>query len=602
MEWAALSGDEVEAVLSNLLYNEFERALRVRPSQGDFGIDVIVPTPENRWDVYQIKKFSQNLTSNQKGQVEDSFRRVILALVRRNVPLNNWYLVMPLDPTLDNLLDWFQALPQNEITAMATDPEIGLTEQEKLDIHAWLATPGRIIDWKGLDFCQKLTGDYPYVVDYYLHGGRERLREAVADLAKLLSRDATLPETELQSTPGSGEAALLQPAEIRDHLIRLDRVLDTDPHFRYGHSIEPNRPDLRPEPGLLAATQESLAGGRWLTFKIYQRSAQSLDERPIPIELEFDFEDAPADRESFDLWRKYGKPFEGTARFKVDFPGGLHGEATAGHVRLTPADGEGNRHVNRMRIVGPDGTVTPALRFSMTTTTGIEGTGLWAQGEDETNTVTVETLIDTSDMSGKINFAVRPLAGLLAERCLPAVTFSSHLVAPNVIEVAAEFGDFAKFTDIATAEPLVAPAVVRLVQSLATIQRRASVPILIPDVSEMEDAELAGIKRAASLVDGHTVVGTWTQMTVERLPGVDLDPNGHYQVAVTKPLTVHINGAVIMLGGVRHEAQSARVTAINATEVQVVPHLNDTVRALYVADAPSCADGKYPVAIRQVPE
>jgi|GEM_PF-2965470 hypothetical protein len=33
VEWAALSGDEVETVLSNLLYNTNERALRIRPSQ-----------------------------------------------------------------------------------------------------------------------------------------------------------------------------------------------------------------------------------------------------------------------------------------------------------------------------------------------------------------------------------------------------------------------------------------------------------------------------------------------------------------------------------------------------------------------------------------
>ena len=44
----------------------------------------------------------------------------------------------------------------------------------------------RVIGWKGLPFCEWLVADYPYVVDFYLHGGRERLREAVADVANEL--------------------------------------------------------------------------------------------------------------------------------------------------------------------------------------------------------------------------------------------------------------------------------------------------------------------------------------------------------------------------------------------------------------------------------
>ena len=30
-----------------------------------------------------------------------------------------------------------------------------------------------MIGWKGLDFCEGFAADYPYVVDYYLHGGAQ---------------------------------------------------------------------------------------------------------------------------------------------------------------------------------------------------------------------------------------------------------------------------------------------------------------------------------------------------------------------------------------------------------------------------------------------
>jgi hypothetical protein len=43
VEWTELGGDEAETVLANLLYSEHPLATRMRPSRGDFGIDVVAP-------------------------------------------------------------------------------------------------------------------------------------------------------------------------------------------------------------------------------------------------------------------------------------------------------------------------------------------------------------------------------------------------------------------------------------------------------------------------------------------------------------------------------------------------------------------------------
>ena len=199
-----------------------------------------------------------------------------------------------------------------------------------------------MIDWKGLNFCENLAADYPYVLDYYLHGSQQRIRDAVADLSKLLHVDMALRHQEVVTPAGSSgreSTALLSLGEVREHLQRLDRVLDTDPHFRYGYSLDFNRPDMRPEPRLVAATQDRIAGGRWLTFKIYVRSAQSLDERPIPLKLRFDFEESPEDRRAVEIWRKYGKPLEAKASIEADLPGGLDRDGVAGRVQISPAEG-----------------------------------------------------------------------------------------------------------------------------------------------------------------------------------------------------------------------------------------------------------------------
>lgn len=158
--WAALGGDEVEAVVANLLYNEHRRAWRIRPSRGDYGIDVIVPRAVGTsvvWDVYQIKKFALNLDDSQKRQVEESFRRVMVGMVRRGFPLGHWYLVMPLDPTIENLLTWFKSMPGEVIDDMfAEEPRLKvsaeerahpLTDDEQATIQAWRDAPGRIIEW-----------------------------------------------------------------------------------------------------------------------------------------------------------------------------------------------------------------------------------------------------------------------------------------------------------------------------------------------------------------------------------------------------------------------------------------------------------------------
>lgn len=342
IEWAALSGDEVETVVSMLIFNEHPRATRIRPSQGDFGIDVLVPHPGDTSfaDVYQIKKFASNLDASQKRQIEDSFQRVLVGLVRRDIPLADWYLVMPLDPTIENLLDWFAELPDVVISRMSSDEKLGLTEGEIGAITAWRQSPGRIIEWKGLTYCEALASKYWFVADYYLHGGSERIKSAVADVAKILQRDITLPHTDA----GVSSTSTLEPHELRDHLARLGRVLDGDPHFRYGFSVDPTAPQLYEEPGLIAAAQEIAPDGMCITFRIFERFAEALNERPVPITLRFQFEPGSAEQRAFDDWRKYGKPLTAAVDMDADLPGGsVDRSATRPHGFCPPAEGRTTR-------------------------------------------------------------------------------------------------------------------------------------------------------------------------------------------------------------------------------------------------------------------
>lgn len=359
---------------------------------------------------------------------------------------------------------------------------------------------------------------------------------------------------------------------------------------------------MQPEAQLVAATQEALPGGRWLTFKIYERSAQSLDERPIPLELTFDFDESPGDREAFQTWRKYGKPVEIAASITADLPGGLGGRLEAGRVQLSPAEGEVSEFRNRLRLAAPDGIVLADLTFTMSATTGLDGTGAWTQGLDESGTLAIESLVDATAMNATVKFTVKPLAEREAAKVASAVLFASHLSAPNLLQMAGEYGNYFDFAAISISEPLVEPALARFVQALSTIQAVTSTPMVIPDVAEMDPDAVRAVHRAASLIGGHTTVGTWRPFTIERHPDIAFELGGHYQVAVIEPLTVSLNRGDLVLGSVEKKALSATVEALDGDQVRFAPHLNHVLHSTFLPEIPDAPQGKQVVRYRPAPE
>lgn len=604
VEWAALEGGDVEAVLANLLYNTDDRAQRIRPAQGDFGIDVIIPATEaaEPWDVYQIKKFATNLTSGQKSQVVESFARLLIGLTREHLPVGDWYLVMPLDPTLPNLQDWFKGLPEDGIEFAKKLKKEPLTDAEEEEAREWLNAPGRRIEWKGLPFCETLAGNFPYVIDYYLHGGAERLRDAVDSVAGLLAGDMKARQAST-SEPGTGTVALMEPSEVVATLTRLDEVLDTDPHYTYEHTVGPNRAEIEPEHNLVAAHQRNLPNGRWMTFKIYQRTAQSLEERPIPFKVEFKFEDGSPEQAAFSAWKRYGRPFDAPATFKVELPGGLGGEGD-GQVSLAAPRLVSGFNL-RMRVVDPEGTVLAEVPFEMTSTTAADGTGAWATGHDPSGALSHEGYYDVSPgASQTINFSLSPLAGMVAAAAHPAILFARHLEGPNSIQVAGPVGPFHELVKMDASEPLVPPAVERFIAALGVIQTRTSNVIHVPDIAELTMGERRQIQRAAELLEGGTRVRKWDGVEVDGVQPGTLEEGGHYQLQVEVPLKVTLDGVELELGGIEQTLLSAVVDRVESQRVRLVPSLNNTVHERYIdeADRGDAPDGQTTVRGRRYPE
>lgn len=592
VEWAALSGDEVEAVLSNLLYNDNPRAVRVRPSQGDYGIDVLVPHDSSTQvrDVYQIKKFATNLTANQKTQIEISFKRVLIGFVRKDVPLGDWYLAMPLNPTLENL-QWFQGLPKEAIDDLFADETTALTEDEQNRIITWWKDPDRIIEWKGLDYCEALVSRYWFVPDYYLHGGRERLRAAVSDVARILQRD-------LEITPASDSTSVLTPAEVAEHLHRLQSALDGDPHFRYGIALEPGPLPLLAVPGLIAATQKTGADGSTITFKIYARHAEALTQRPIPISLRIEFQEGSDEERAFEEWRRFGKPLSlDKAVIDADLPGGLGGTMT-GAASITQSNPE--EFELRYRIVGPNGEVLAETSLEVSLTRGMDNTGAWSRGTDRSGFLKLETLADKSDTSVQMSISLGDLAGQEPTMVLPAVEFVANFARPATLMVAPKYGPFHRAGEVPSAEAPYPMFVYRYVRALAIIQTRTPIPITIPDLATVARSEIQDAIRAAALIEGKTLVREWDELTIELEPkeALDVAEHDHYELAVSRPLVINVGEQKIDLGSVELVMLSARLEAREDGTVVARPHLNNTIHETFAPDTQLAPGARLPVRSR----
>lgn len=141
--WTTYDGEDIERVIAVMLCSENPSVVAVRPGRGDGGLDVIVPSGDGAHDVYQVKKFAQNLTDSQKRQIEKSFTRVLKTAEADAIKISNWYLTMPLNPTPGNRT-WFDE--------MTKDAPFGC-------------------EWRGLVYCERLVTDHENVVDYYLCSG-----------------------------------------------------------------------------------------------------------------------------------------------------------------------------------------------------------------------------------------------------------------------------------------------------------------------------------------------------------------------------------------------------------------------------------------------
>jgi HJR/Mrr/RecB family endonuclease len=76
VEWTRLDGGDVEAVVAMFVNRKHVNSVRITPSKGDGGVDILdrKQGPGGGDPVYQVKRYAEPLSARQKAEVEKSLQ------------------------------------------------------------------------------------------------------------------------------------------------------------------------------------------------------------------------------------------------------------------------------------------------------------------------------------------------------------------------------------------------------------------------------------------------------------------------------------------------------------------------------------------------
>jgi hypothetical protein len=562
--WDTISAGGIEQIVAVLLGCRNQRAMRIRLSQGESGLGVLVPTatPEGA-EVYQIKSFATGLNASQKRQIRDSLTRAREAYNDRSshFTINKWLLTLPLDPTKEQL-EW-------------------LAEEA-----ASLGVPFEV-EWRGRSFLDGLAADNPQVIDYYLRDGKDRLQEAITVLRDLA-----------QFSPSRATVAV-EPNDVPRRLAVVLRALNgEDPHYRYDFEVTAGPPIYFERPYLVASITDHFPG-QYITFHVYARYVDAPEDRPIPKDFQVSREKlTPEASAAVDEMLRYGTQVEITASsitgLNIGMPAGLGFTNSTGVVRLGRTHGNADEPSRvALAIVAADRKEPLArLTFEMEAPTRGRLGGLFVRGVDTTGIVAVAIRIDPiEDEDPKIGLSVTLIdpQGKPVQQVLPGLRFIQHFQSPNRLAFGPEYGppitvDSLHLPDGLRGMPIPIQ-VLTYAEALSVVSHASGLPVKFPDLTSLTNDDYREIIGIGNLLRGDHVRLTWSAITARIRPGsIEIRQTIDAQPMVTaQDLAVNIMGTEHHVGRVFTHLLSARIVgdlmadpgADGNIEIMIVPGDND---------------------------
>lgn len=513
--WTRYSGEDVESVLATFISLEERNAIKIRPSRGDGGIDLIVYLDAETVDVYQIKKFAENLNSSQKSQIENSWQELSTTVADLHLKINSWHLVMPLDPTNENL-KWAKELVEPSGTKFI---------------------------WDGISRVNGWSSKHPEVIDYYFSNGKEEVSEYAA---RLLS---------LANLPDCSDPAILEN-RLRDLCSHLDKL---DPYYAYSvHVLSEydKRDDLCPRvPGVVMSQILITPGAGRIAVDVIEKTPIASMLHPLTFSVKI-IAETDDEKEQAQNFIEYGMPFASLPAEVIDqsyqLPVGLS------------CDGF-RRGIIKSLDLNTSNCIRSASLFwegcgelQLIVDKATHGTkGAFFSAHDATETFRLNFKWNfkwnASQPGGTINyeFLFNILANKRSRDVVRTYRFLTEAINKKVdLRIN---GTSALYFNLGIKDDLVVLAndIYSLALALETINRAADSEMPFPDIYKTTKGAIAYLRDAARLLDDESVVYSWEShwfnLNGNEVPSLECPSLARW----IKPLTVRLGDKEAFCGFVQ---------------------------------------------------
>ncbi len=472
--WERYSGEEIEDVLATYICRIRANATRIRPSRGDHRIDVLEIHDDGTVTVFQIKKFACNLKRTQKRQIEESLDALLGYLEAGDHELRAWHLVLPLDPTPENL-EWFYGLAPSSGCEMVWD---GLTR-----IDGWAAQMPEVADYRlsvNNGWVMELVRLHLEALDIRRDDGRKLVMQRLATVQKILEK--------------------------------------TDPHYRYGIRLMPEVAGemsfeelvatSKRQPGLLMTQMIEQPAVGIVQIDVFARSDAIAKLHPIQSHITF-MPDDEGERRQVEDFVNYGVPIRGCKARIVETNGpfalDMTEEDCEGVLRMLPL--EPARSVPDMYLTIGDGSELALFRTARTS----GEKGVQTVFSDEARVVSMTLRADYgADIMAIPGVTTKGIEG---KDCSAVCDGLGFLLAANQYgEVSVLAGDAVIAVWPLRLNDDLARSIRelhRLARSVEAIAHRAHVRLPFPEIGDTTGAEHAELLSKGVLANGECVVWRW---------------------------------------------------------------------------------------------
>ncbi|NMM93496.1 hypothetical protein [Bifidobacterium oedipodis] len=507
--WERISGDDVETIIAVYVCRENPDAIRIRPSRGDGGVDLLNKREDGSYDVYQVKKFATNLSDSQRKQILNSWERVQQYFNERHWTIQNWYLVLPLDPTPENFV-WFKETIQN---------------------HSSFAC-----HWKGLTNVEVWASAMPEVYDYYMADGKEAVNQQI----KSLLSAAQQPD-------------LRDSKVLTEKLLRYAELLSsTDPNYAYSVRIiskyDKNGLVFFNRPNLLYSASITNDEGYSVVIEAIAKYKASSEFAPLK-ESGTIYANTPEKEKELLDFQRYGTPFNKMPIKNV-----------SGNLKLPLLEESKHvisSHISLLAQVDPhpltlilvSGNKHIALK-QKSHTVGYVG-GEWV-GEDNSHVIHVRLRTDIDSLKSTLQITVRldSLSGCEVLPAFHAIDFLYEVSQTKMMELQTLDGEtvYCKsehLDDTVFDEEKIFPWY-ELLSSLKTIHDAAFVDFKCPDFASLKMTHVRRWNEIEHLLRGELVIRHWDSFKFVKNADTNVDfPAG---VIVYSKLVAPIGDQSIFLG------------------------------------------------------